>query len=443
MATKLESFLQHVDTLGGWSKKKVINGAKDLSFVTKEVVKGTAHVTNEVGYSLWHWGYANFLMGMETSHNPVYYDLTFWEERAAAKLDKLNKPGRPGQTTVSLPFMFQGEKIRATRHSNVLSDFGPREQYPQLLMTFDDPIEHLTGDESLRIEAHGPARDLVKGDAVWRLYMPGRQEISVAGGGRPITKPQAEMTAADVVEMLANRIKSSSNGKINVTDKDLMSGLALITKRSQTMRERWNILEERLKFNQNLVDNHHYVAMVLRSMIQDPNREFAGFLEDLDKGQIGGWGDFLNRIDQMKGIIVGRGTGVLPRLMYQGMQILPDAKTAPHQMEEVPSSLLINLPGLRYFNSQVQNYKQNIIPMVDEVSATVSRSQRNAVKLVQVLARGQEKGWAKAVQTAAHDIPKLEGRYGEQAALVVEEMVKEAPYKIRGINAPTNTNSKP
>ncbi|KKQ34260.1 MAG: hypothetical protein US50_C0055G0004 [Candidatus Nomurabacteria bacterium GW2011_GWB1_37_5] len=357
----------------------VLNGAgvvtRWAATKTWETYRGAARIAYELGR-----------MKLHTSWKPVIYQ------------DGVPKEvGDIGVISVAVPFKFDSRWYPAARNDKILHIYDP--EFPQLVLSFEDPHPGFVGDEVLRLEVRGEPLEEAFGQGtggiVWRLYMPGKEDLEIQGGGPTIKKPQAELTAGDVVEMLVNRVYAKSGRSVNIPYRHLHTALRMITERSPVLAKRWEILDERLEFQVNLMTYPYVIAAILRSMVSSPREEFVKFLDELQNGNVIGWGSFLEAVDEMQDLTVGGGGMIMPLLLYSGLQTVPSADIA-RELQTVPASLLVSMPGLKYFNGIVAGYREEIEPVIEKIAKGTVEVQRKSLSYLQEYLKLKQRGWTAA-----------------------------------------------
>lgn len=327
--------------------------------VTEEVRKGAVRLSGgavRLSRQVAAKGYESALLRVYTSEYPVLLEDT-----------------RRGVTvvSVSIPFFLDGKKKRAVRSSRV---FGAFPHYPNIKLLFVDSHKS-KGDEVLAVVVGGEARNALGSDnpaawLVWPLYRPGKypeeeEKVVVGGGGKPMEKNTAEMTAFDVAMLLAQRVEKASGERIAVGLEDLMKALDLIFSRAnKAWKERWKVLNERLKFTRFLMENPELVAGVLSTMVVFPPEEFKMFLEDLRGGKIKNWSDYLSRLDQVPNLRVTGGAGALAALLYPALVMHTDPENFRKWVEDVPPSIFAGYLGISFINKILEGITGKIQPQI-------------------------------------------------------------------------------
>ncbi len=397
---------------------------------SKAVARATSRVTMDAWSASARFAYEQGRMKMlHARWKPVYYEDGLWD-RVGGEIR------RTSVVRVSIPFQLDGKQIPACRNGVILRDY--ESNYPQLVLTFEDPHKDQIGDEELVLEPLGKA-NMSKdpnspADYRWVLYMPGTETIAVRGPGlQPIVKPQSELTAIDVAQMLCTKIVVGSNGRIQVRPTHVLEGISMIARRSESFIQRWDILEERLRFQRNLVKFPWLIAMILRSEVKAPPDVFSAFVQEMARGEIKSWTQFLQRIDQMAGqeLVVGGGGAIVPLLLYQGLKTVPEPRGFD-DLNTIPPSLLVSLPGLIFYNTVVDGYERVLQPLIKQIALGQTEVQEKALQYVNEFLAIEASGWVAASAQLRAGGPALRKAIGARVEEKLKELEKQMEEQIDG-----------
>jgi len=177
---------------------------------------------------VYEWG----RMHGHTSNSPV-------------KFETLKISGKENITSISIPFQLNKKWIPAIKNRKVLDLYDSK--FPHLLLQLQDPHKDMTGEEVLNIEPRGEIKEILDGSGkiMWRLWFPGEEIALWEDGQEAVIKPQAELTAVDIIEYFSTSILQQSKGRIKVSNSDLYQAFSIISKDSPALSRRWQILTER------------------------------------------------------------------------------------------------------------------------------------------------------------------------------------------------------
>lgn len=354
----------------------------------------------------WHgsarWLYEHGRMQGLISWEPVYYNQGIPKEVRESV----------GVVSVSLPFKLGGKYYPATRESGwmrklLLGDihqlYDP--DFPQMILSYEDPHPEMTGDEVIRLNLTNIAQRTLNppktAGIVWRMWMPGTERIAVASyGGEPIEREHADMTAGDVVDMLITTISERSQGKIIIYPAHLHAALRMITEVSPRLNERWKILDERMKFSRNLMEERHRVVMNMKLVVWMEGGDISDILEQIRTGKIQTWGEFNTAIDDIQGgrhnlmihpggnpdtaLVVSSGSATAVRDMNERLQ-------------DIPPSLFLNLRGLKFFNKMLELQRLKLDPAMESLAGTVVDTQVAATQYQEKFIRLRLAAWKAAL----------------------------------------------
>ena len=383
--------------------------AQKIGEKTVEAYKGSARALYEHGR----------LKLLDTSNSPVFFDQKQTTDTSLI--------------SVAVPLRMEGKRWRAIKTASVWDNWGP--DYPAVLVELEDPNPNFEGEEAIRLTAHGKARTaLGSSEVAWRMWMPGRYQIKVDVNGTVIDRPQAEMTAGDVVSLLADTVVTESGGDLTISHRDLLQALMMISQKSGTLERRWAILEERLKLNKNLVNKPEEVAGALLTMMLVDQRNAEAFVRDVRDGKVTGWSSLIDRASNMANIRV---YGSFANLLSEGQRMLPRPQD-PNESYRMPvTALLGSYQILRYINWILDN-DAVLGPKVKELATMTIENQKRALAVGKALLEARGQGLDEVAKRIKSATPKLVNQMGAAADATVAELGRQMSGEIT-----TGGNQKP
>lgn len=410
-----ESGKRGVKTVGG----DLIGVGNNL---THRVIETTGHAYQGSARRLYEHGRLRYL---HTSDQPTFFNQSIWENLSGRVRDLTRRPSNSYLTSVAIPVRIDGKFWRAPKTSRVWELWGP--DYPTLLVELEDPNPNLEGEEAVRLTAHGMAFDtLGSQDIAWRLWMPGRFKIKVDVQGTIIEKPQAEMTAGDVVSLLAETVRDQSGGKLTLAHRDLHKALMMISKRSNTLERRWAILDERLKLNKNLVNKPEEVAGTMLTMILVDSDSAQDLVRSVRRGEITGWASLLDKTDGIKNLRV---YGSFANLLGEGSRMLPRPSDPDHSYRVPPSVMLGSYQILRYINWVLDN--DDILgPMIKEIANITIGNQAKALQIGKAILDARGQGFDEIRKRIERGTPELIAKMGDRTDEMMRQIARQMADQI-------------
>ncbi len=360
------------------------------------------------------------LRHLHTSNRPVFFDES-----------PFRKTTSNGLISVAIPARIDGRLWRAPKTPKVWDLYGSN--YPGVFVELEDPNPNLEGEEAIRLTVHGDARSaLGSADVAWRMWMPGKYAIKVDAQGSIIEKPQGEMTAGDVVSLLADTVQTESGGRLCVSHRDLHLALMKISERSGTLEKRWQILEERLKFNMHLVNKPEEVAGLVLSMVVLDTQDAKNFVRDLRNGKVTGWSSLLDRVDGLPLRVYGS----FASLLGEGQRMLPTPND-PSRSFRVPASVVLGNFNVLYFvNRALEN--ESLRPQVRALAGMTIENQSKALEVGKAILKARGEGFDEAtrrIKVGSHGLVKA---VGDRTDIMLKRLESEMAAEIDA-GHPVNT----
>lgn len=439
--SKVEQFLQNnVDPLVNRGKAAIEDGFRGTGRAidwTRDQIGAAYQASAKKLYELGRFTH------LHTSYQPVYFEdplhkgLTAW-----AKEQVHISQGNPAQTSVSLPFRLQGENIRAARNHLVQELWDG--DYPMLLLVFQDPNPRIIGDEVLSLEAMGSVGDILhKAGAripTWRLWMPATFEIEVNTGQikKKVTKDQASLHAGDVVQLFVNEINASvPPNTLTVYDRDMHQAIAMLTRRSDSLQKRWELLDERLKWDRHLVKNYEAIAGLLWPMLEiNTSQQFSDLVSQLADGQIKTIGDWNKSFANLPDLKMESTAAVLPRVLFNAVNIIPGPANQ-EKLIKVPARIFFGLAGLSYFNALMDGYEREVIPQLRRLGTSTAKAMGESVGALGDIKDAQVEAWQAARRKIEKEKPQLVAAFVAEAQHLIKDSASQTRDALRG--APPKT----
>lgn len=356
---------------------------------------------------------------LHTSNSPVFYDAGFRGANVDARL-----------VSIALPARVEGKYYRAPKTPKVLDLWD--KDYPVVLLELEDPDPNIEGEEAIRLSVQGKANNaLGNNDIAWRMWMPGRYQIKLDDmQGTVVEKPQAEMTAGDVVSLLAESVKTKSGGKLIVSHRDLQRAMSMISEKSQALEKRWAILNERLVFNKNLVNKPEEVAGAFLTMVLMDKVGSQKFVDAILNGTVIGW---KSCVDQITAAGTLRVYGSFAGLMDEGQRMLP-RPADPNDSFRVPARVLIgSYKVLQYVNQVVDNDKL-LNPIINELATLTKTNQAKALAIGKAVLLARGRGFDEIRGRIEAATPQLAAKMGVKADEIMTQLGDQMSDQVDASN---------
>lgn len=315
----------------------------------------------------------------------------------------------------SLPFRLEGKWKRALKNYKPLVDYDPA--YPHVILGMDEGT-NLRGDEVIMVEARGALEKYFKKArfVTWRLYEPGEYEFNefAGGNGKRVAVNARDLTAAHVVSMLTQKFSDASEGKVTIAPEMVYDCLGLLMKKSDSLKDRWRILDGRMQCQIHVMKYPEVSSVVFYSMAPIAQPDFAEFINDMREGKLKSWSDIMVRLDKVGKLNVDPRVGsVLAALFYQGLNLNAGVDVVS-EVQEFPTSAVVSIPGLTFFNTIMKGYDERVQLLVDGVAQKSLESQEKAILYLQKLQQVKIDGWTAALSALDEGLGTLKPAVRDQ-----------------------------